>query len=310
MSFPKLNNKLILAPMEEISNLPFRLLCRKYGAAMAYTQQLSSLAITRDNPKTLRWATTNNKDTPVGLQLFGRNPEILVEAANKCKKGFDVIDLNFGCPSKKIVAQGYGSALLKEKGRIKTIIETLVKEVDKPITVKMRSGFQKVEAVELAKVMEQAGVSAITIHARTQAQKYTGKADWQVIKQVKEAVTIPVIGNGDVDSPEKAKQLLKETGCDYIMIGRAAMTNPLIFRNILHYFKTEEVIETTTEEKINLCFEYFSLAEEESLTNWKQMSQHFTKGIPGAAPLRDKMTSVKTKEVLRELLEQFKPTNL
>ena len=306
MTFPKLKNQLILAPMEDVSNLSFRLLCRKYGAAMAYTQQISSLALVRNNPKSLHFAETSSSERPVGLQLFGRNPDTLVEAAKKLQKNFDVIDLNFGCPSKKVVAQGYGSALLKEKDRIKDIISSLVASLSKPITVKMRSGFKKVDALSLVRVMEDAGASAITIHARTQEQKYAGKADWNIIKQVKETVSIPIIGNGDVTSPQRAKELLKETKCDYLMVGRAAMNNPLIFRDILHYFKTGKVIETTPQEKIDLCFEYFSLDKEAPLHRLKMVAQHFTKGIPGSPQLRAKLTEASSKEAIKNLLKSFK----
>ncbi len=272
---------------------------------MAYTEQLSSLAIIRDNPRTLKLAETNEQDKPIGLQLFGRNPDDLVEAANRLKKDFDVIDLNLGCPSKKIVAQGYGSALLKEKDKVKEIVEALVQGVNKPITVKMRSGFKKVEALELVKVIEQAGASALTIHARTQEQQYRGKADWNVIKQVKQAVSIPVIGNGDVDSPQKAFQLLEETKCDYIMIARAAQHNPMIFKNILQYEKTKELIEQTPQEKINLCFEYAELDKDGSFVRLKQICQYFTKGIRGGAKLREQLNAARSKEEILKLLEEF-----
>lgn len=272
---------------------------------MAYTEQLSSLAIIRDNPRTLHLAETNEEDKPIGLQLFGRNPEVLVEAANKLKKNFDVIDLNLGCPSKKIVAQGYGAALLQEKEKVKEIVQALVQGVNKPITVKMRSGFKKVEALELVQVIEKAGASALTIHARTREQQYSGKADWNIIKQVKEAVSIPVIGNGDVDSPQKALQLLDETRCDYIMIGRAAQHNPMIFKDILHYEKTGEILEHTPEEKIKLCFEYAELDKEGSFVRLKQICQYFTKGITGGAKLRAQLNAARSKEEIVGILKEY-----
>lgn len=304
MPFPNLKNPFLLAPLENVSCLPFRLLCRKYGASMAYTQQISALALVRGNPKSIRFAETNERDKPIGLQLFGRNSDLLIEAASSLQKNFDVIDLNLGCPSKKIVAQGYGSALLQEKEKIFEIISALVKNIPKPITVKMRSGFKKVEAVELVKVIEKAGASAITIHARTQEQQYSGKADWHIIEQVKEAVSIPVMGNGDVDTPQKAIAMLEETDCDYVMIGRGAMHNPKIFADILHYQKTGEIIEHAPEEKIKLCLEYANLDKNGSFVRLKQMCQYFTKGIVGGAILRKELNTAQSKEDILRILKQ------
>ena len=238
MRFPKLKSKTILAPMEDVTNIPFRILCQRYGAGITYTQQLSAIALLRENKKSLELIKRSRDENLVGLQLFGRDPETLLKAAEKYGKNFDAIDLNFGCPSKKIVEQGYGSALLKEKNKIFEIVNTLAKNLDKPVTVKMRSGFKKVEALELIKEIERAGATAVTLHARTKEQGYSGKSDWELIRKVKEIVKIPIIGNGDVVDEESAEDILEKTKCDYIMIGRGAMKNPFIFKRINHYLKT------------------------------------------------------------------------
>ena len=308
MDFPKLKNKLVLAPMADVSTLPFRLLCQKYGAALTYTEQLSAMAIERENPRTLKLAETSKEEKLVGLQLFGRNPRILLKAAKKLKKNFDIIDLNFGCPSKKIVAQGYGSALLREKDRVKRIIETLSKNLEKPVTVKMRSGFKKVEALELVKIMEEAGVSAITLHGRTKEQGYSGKANWDIIKQIKENVSVPVIGNGDVINGEKAKELLEYSKCDYVMIARAAMNNPMIFDEINYYLKTGKEKTTKKEDKIKLFSEYVELCEKHdfvSVSNLKLTALNFCKGFNGSKYLRVSLMKAKDKEKIIEEVERF-----
>ncbi len=291
--------------MAEVTSLPFRLLCRKYGAAMAYTEQISSIAIIHQNLKTLQMAQTCPQDRPVGLQLFGRNQELLVQAAEMAGKEFDVIDLNLGCPSKKIVTEGYGSALLKEKEKVKEIITYMVTSLDRPVTVKMRSGFKSVEALELAKVIEKAGASAITLHARTQEQGYSGRADWDLIKQVKEHATIPVIGNGDVREPQQAARLLNEKHCDYLMIGRAARDNPWVFKQILHYLRTGEVITQTHEERLSLVHEYIARGET-SMKLIKNRAIDFTKGIPNMAHIRKQLSKAKSQEEIQEIIQKEK----
>lgn len=295
--FPNLKNPLVLAPMEEVSSLAFRLLCRQYGASMAYTEQTSSLALLNGNEATLQRINTNKDDKPVGLQLFGRNETTLVEVAERYGKPFDVIDLNFGCPSKNIVSQGYGSALLKEKEKVREIISYMVTSLDQPVTVKMRSGFKKVEAVELVKVMEKAGVCAITIHARTQAQGYSGKADWSIIKQVKDAVSVPIIGNGDVRNGEDALHMLDVA--DYVMIGRAARDNPMVFRQVLHYFKTGELLEFSINDRLRVFREYSQL--EPNFKLLKLRAVDWTKGLVGGGKLREELQKTKTLEKVKEL---------
>jgi len=291
--------------MEDVSNIPFRLLCQKYGAGITYTQQISAIALLRENEKALKLIRRAKEEKIVGLQLFGRNPENLLKAAKKYGGEFEIIDLNFGCPSRKVVEQGYGSALLREKGRIKKIVNTLSKGLDKVVTVKMRSGFKKVEAVELVKVIEKAGAAAITIHARTQKQGYSGKADWEIIRKVKESVKIPIIGNGDVVDEESAEKMLKETGCDYVMIARGAMKNPFLFKRINHYLETGEKLKQKS--KVELFEEYYKLCEEYrliSISNLRQMACYFTQGMDNSAELRDKIQKSKSVEEILNYLNQ------
>jgi len=305
MKFPKLKSKVILAPLEDVTNIPFRLLCQKYGAGITYTQQLSAVALVRESKMSLQLAKKNKDENLVGLQLFGRNPEILLEAAKKYGKDFDLIDLNLGCPSKKIVEQGYGSALLKEEKKVFEIVNILSKNLDKPVTVKMRSGFKKVDALKLVKVIEEAGASAITLHARTREQGYSGHSDWELIRKVKETVKIPIIGNGDVVDEESAKEILEKTKCDYIMIGRGAMKNPFIFERINYYLKTGKKLEQ--KDKIELFEEYYKLCKKynmESAVNLKQIACYFTQGLENSSKIREKLQKVRNAEEILKILRE------
>ncbi len=301
--FPKLKSKLILAPMHEVTNIAFRLMCKKYGASLVSTELLSANAISRGNKSALKSAITNKKEKPIAVQLFGQNTENIIKASKKLKE-FDIIDFNLGCPSKRILAQGSGAALLKRKNKIKEIVEQTSKAIKKPFTVKIRNE----NAIEIAKICEKAGASAITIHARTVKQGYSGKADWNVIKKVKDGVQIPVIGNGDVCSGEDAKQMLEQTNCDYIMIGRGSIGNCFIFKQINHYLKTNELITQSKKEKIEDYFEYIKLAKKYkvfSLKDAKWKAQEFTKGIKGSKKLRRKMNMINDYKEAEKLLKQF-----
>jgi len=302
--FPTLSGKLILAPMHEVTNLVFRLMCKNYGASLVSTELLSANPIARGNNAVIKTIITNKKEKPVVIQLFGQNTDNLIKAAKKMGKKFDIVDFNLGCPSKKILAQGSGAALLKRKNKIKEIVEQVSKAIDKPFTVKIRNE----NAVEIAKICEKAGASAITIHARTTKQGYSGKADWNVIKKIKQEVKIPVIGNGDVWTGEDAKQMLEQTNCDYVMIGRAAIGNPFIFKQINEYLKTGKIIKQTKKEKIKDYLEYIKLAKKYncfSLRDAKWKAQEFTKGLVGSNEFRRKMNTIKSEKEIIGLLKEL-----
>ena len=240
-----LDNNVILAPMAGVTDLPFRLLCREQGCGMVVTEMVSAKAILYKNKNTKELLTVRPEERPAAVQLFGSDPEIMAEIAAQIEDGpYDVIDVNMGCPVPKIVNNGEGSALMKDPKRAEAVLSAMVRAVKKPVTVKFRKGFndESVNAVEFAKMAESCGVAAVAVHGRTREQYYSGKADWDIIRRVKEAVKIPVIGNGDVFTPEDAGRLLEETGCDGIMVARGAKGNPWIFHRINHYLEIGEAL--------------------------------------------------------------------
>lgn len=238
-----LENNLILAPMAGVSDLPFRLLCREQGAGLVCMEMVSAKAILYKNRNTEELLTIDPKEHPVSLQLFGSDPDIISEIAKQIEeRPFDILDLNMGCPVPKVVNNGDGSALMKNPRLVGEIIEKTARAIKKPLTVKIRKGFDDahVNAVELAHIAQESGAAAVAVHGRTREQYYAGHADWDIIRQVKEAVSIPVIGNGDIRTPEDVAAMAEQTGCDGYMIARGAEGNPWIFRQILHYFETGE----------------------------------------------------------------------
>ena len=238
-----LENNLILAPMAGVSDLPFRLLCREQGAGLVFMEMVSAKAILYKNRNTEELLTIDPKEHPVSLQLFGSDPDIISEIAKQIEeRPFDILDLNMGCPVPKVVNNGDGSALMKTPRLAGEIIEKTARAIKKPLTVKIRKGFDDahVNAVELAHIAQESGAAAVAVHGRTREQYYAGHADWDIIRQVKEAVSIPVIGNGDIRTPEDVAAMAEQTGCDGYMIARGAEGNPWIFRQILHYFETGE----------------------------------------------------------------------
>lgn len=309
----ELENNVILGPMAGVTDLPFRVLCREQGAGLVCMEMVSAKAVLYGNRNTKELLAVSPMERPVSLQLFGSDPEILAEIAARLEDGpYDIIDLNMGCPVPKVVKNGEGSALMKNPALAERILSSMVKAVKKPVTVKIRKGFDdhSVNAVELAKIAEACGVAAVAVHGRTREQYYSGKADWEIIRRVKEAVSIPVIGNGDVHSPEAAKKLLEETGCDGVMIARGARGNPWIFRRIVSYLETGIIPPEPSKEDVkDMIFRHAAMMTEQKgeLAAMREMRKHvawYTAGYPHSAALRREINEVETLEGLKELVRE------
>ena len=307
-----LDNNVILAPMAGVSDLPFRLLCREMGAGLVCMEMVSAKAIYYNNKNTDSLMEIHPEEKPVSLQLFGSDPQIISEMAKRIEeRPFSILDINMGCPVPKVVNNGEGSALMKNPKLVEAILSSLVKAVKKPVTVKIRKGFDETHAnaVEIAKIAESCGVAAVAVHGRTREQYYSGKADWEMIARVKEAVSIPVIGNGDVDSPQAAKALLEQTGCDGVMIGRAAQGNPWIFRDVVSYLNTGEVpAPPTNAEKRELILRHaaLQLQHKGEYTGVREMRKHlswYTVGMPNSARFRQAINSMESMDELVESVE-------
>ncbi len=309
-----LNNNVILAPMAGVTDQPFRLLCREMGAGMVCMEMVSAKAIYYNNRNTETLLAVQPEESPVSLQLFGSEPEIVAEMAARIEeRPFSVLDFNMGCPVPKVVNNGEGSALMKNPQLVEKLLGALVKAVKKPVTVKIRKGFDDntVNAVEIAKIAEHCGVSAVAVHGRTRAQYYSGRADWDIIRQVKKAVRIPVIGNGDVDSPEAAKSMLESTGCDGVMIGRAAQGNPWIFRETVRFLEDGvSVPRPNREEKKEIVLRHAVLQRniKGEYTAVREMRKHlawYTSGMPHSARFRGMINSIDTMEALFAGVEEI-----
>lgn len=301
----------ILAPMAGITDLPFRLLCKEQGADVMVTEMISAKALYYGNKNTLPLLATEEAEHPIGVQIFGSEPELMGEMARKLEdKGFAYIDINMGCPVPKIVNNKEGSALMRTPALAGEIVRAVSQAVSLPVTVKFRKGFdeESVNAPEFAKVMEESGAAAVAVHGRTRVQYYAGKADWDSIRAVKEAVSIPVIGNGDIFSGEDAVRLREYTGCDGVMVGRGAKGNPWIFREIKAAFSGEPIPERpSSEEVVATLLRHAALSvrykgERMGIREMRKHTAWYTTGMPGSAALRNAVNQVETLEELRELL--------
>ena len=309
----ELENNLILAPMAGVTNLPFRIVCKDYGAGMVCTEMASAKAMFHNDQKTKRLFNTEGEKRPISFQVFGSELESMAYAVKYMSDFADIIDINMGCPAPKVVKNGDGSKLLLDLKKAQEIIETAVKNSKVPVTVKFRKGWDKenIVAVNIAQIAEQAGASAVTIHGRTRSEFYTGKADWDIIKKVKQSVNIPVIGNGDIVDEESALQMFEQTGVDGIMIGRGSFGNPWIFRNIKHYLETgEKLPQPTNNEKLEVMEKHIELAVKEKGEDVaiKELRKHiswYTKNLKNSSEFRKNMNQIESKEELINQLEEY-----
>ncbi len=311
----KIENQVVLAPMAGVCNSAFRQICKEMGCGLIYAEMVSDKAITFGNQKTLDMLYMTDKERPIVQQIFGSDKDSFVEAAKYIYETMkpDIIDINMGCPVPKVAVRAQaGSALLKNPDKIYDIVKAVVLAVPIPVTVKIRSGWDNnsINAVEVAKVIEKAGASAICIHPRTRSQGYSGKADWTIIRDVKQAVKIPVIGNGDIKKPEDAKLMIDETGCDAVMIGRGVLGNPWLIKNTINYLDGKEVFSISLHERVSVCLKHLKLLE--NLKNEKlaalEIRNHigwYFKGIKGANVLKNKVYQTTNIHDIISLLKEF-----
>ncbi len=307
-----LENNIILAPMAGITDKSFRKICKEYGPGLVCTEMVSGKGLYYDDTKTKVLLDTEQEKRPVSMQIFGSEPEAMGYAAKYVSKFADIIDINLGCPAPKVVKNGDGSKLLLNLELLEKVVDSVVQNSTVPVTVKIRKGWdsKNIVAVEVAKIVERLGVSAITVHGRTREEYYSGQADWDIIKEVKKSVNIPVIGNGDIKSKEDALKMFEYTGVDGIMIGRAALGNPWIFKDIISYLKGEKVETVSNEEKYKTIIKHINYETEEKgeLVGIKEMRKHicaYIKNMPDATTLRQKINNIETKNELITCLTEY-----
>ena len=310
----ELENNIILAPMAGVTDLPFRIICKKYGnPGLVCNEMVSAKAICYQDSKTLEMIKTNNEIRPISMQIFGSEPKVMAEAAEFMCNYTDILDINMGCPAPKVVKNGDGSKLLLNLNLVQNIVEEVVSYSNKPVTVKIRKGWddENIVAVEAAKIIEKAGADAIIIHGRTRQEFYSGKSDIEIIRKVKENVNIPVIGNGDIKSVEDAVRMFEITGVDGIMIGRGSLGNPWIFKQIEYYLENGSYLEEpSNQEKYKVILEHFNLLIQEKgeYTATREIRKHiawYIKGLKNASSMRDKMNRVETKEEFQKNLSEY-----
>jgi nifR3 family TIM-barrel protein len=312
----RIPGNILLAPMSNVTNLPFRLMCKKYGASLTYSEMISSDAVIYENEKSINRGMSCEEERPLGIQIFGNSPEIMTRAALKIEEMYqpEIIDINFGCPARLLTKDGCGSALLRSPGLIHEIVTGLTENLSTPVTAKIRILEDMEKTLEIANLTEDAGADALTVHGRTRQQQYSGKADHSYVKKIKRELSIPVIANGDIVDETSAQQVLDYTECDGIMIGRAAMGNPFLFRRVSHYLETGEMLEyKECSQRIADLKEYFRLLEEYNLMNTvniKAQAQWFTRGMRNGRHIRRSIASSQSiAEIFRSLDEMCKHAN-
>lgn len=310
----QLNNKVFLSPMAGVTDLPFRLICKEKGCGMLYTEMINAKALCYDDENTKKMLKIEDEERPIAVQIFGSEPEFMGKAAAIMNEyPNEILDINMGCPAPKVIKNGDGSALMRNPKLASEVLSSVVKNSKKPVTLKIRKGWDddSVNAVEIAKIAEQCGISALAIHGRTREQFYSGKADWDIIEQIKQTINIPVIGNGDVFEVEDAVNMLEKTKCDAIMIGRGAQGNPWIFKRINHYMETGEILpEPTLEERITTAIKHMNLAvaEHGEYVAVREMRKHigwYLKGLKNSAKYRDQINKITDYKEVIAMLEEY-----